>query len=169
MCYRPEGFPEFMRKVVPELEANDGLRLWYRHLNCGFRLTATAGTDKMTTFVTVGANRVFAHVEGECTYQNWINALKAGRTFVTNSPVLSFTVNGQRAGRDTAVRLEARQGGVRCMPWRSRNSRTTGWRLFPMEWWSLKRLRAAACTGPRFTRNPQSAIAAGWRRALWKT
>jgi hypothetical protein len=91
----PRGFPVFMKKVVPELEANDGLRLWYRYLNCGFRLTATAGTDKMTTFVTVGANRVFAHVQGEFTYQNWINALKEGRTFVTNSPVLSFAVNGR--------------------------------------------------------------------------
>jgi hypothetical protein len=94
----PRGFPVFMRNVVPELEANDGLHLWYRFLNCGFRLTATAGTDKMSTFVTVGANRVFARVEGEFTYQNWIDALKAGRTFVTNSPVLSFTVNGREAG-----------------------------------------------------------------------
>lgn len=94
----PRDFPVFMRKVVPELEANDGSRLWYRFLNCGFRLTATAGTDKMTTFVTVGANRVFAHVEGECTYQNWINALKAGRTFITNSPVLTFSVNGREPG-----------------------------------------------------------------------
>jgi hypothetical protein len=94
----PWGFPAFMRQVVPELEANDGLRLWYRLLNCGFRLTATAGTDKMTTFVTVGANRVFARVEGECSYQHWIDALKAGRTFVTNSPVLSFTVKGREPG-----------------------------------------------------------------------
>ncbi|HXJ40494.1 MAG TPA: CehA/McbA family metallohydrolase, partial [Bryobacteraceae bacterium] len=94
----PRDFPVFMQKIVPELEANNGLRLWYRYLNCGFRLSATAGTDKMTTFVTVGANRVFARVEGEFTYQNWINALKAGRTFVTNSPVLAFSVNGRDPG-----------------------------------------------------------------------
>ena len=94
----PREFPVFMKQVVPELEANDGLRLWYRYLNCGFRLTATAGTDKMTTFVTVGANRVFAHVQGEFTYENWIQALKEGRTFVTNSPVLSFSVNGREPG-----------------------------------------------------------------------
>jgi hypothetical protein len=94
----PSDFPVFMKKVVPELEANSGLHLWYRYLNCGFRLTATAGTDKMTTFVTVGANRVFARVQGEFTYQNWINALKEGRTFVTNSPVLSFAVNGRDPG-----------------------------------------------------------------------
>ncbi|MCI0623658.1 MAG: CehA/McbA family metallohydrolase [Acidobacteria bacterium] len=94
----PRDFPTFMKHVVPEHESNDGLRLWYRYLNCGFRLTATAGTDKMTTFVTVGANRVFAQVEGELTYQGWIDALKAGRTFITNSPILSFTINGHPPG-----------------------------------------------------------------------
>jgi hypothetical protein len=67
-------------------------------LNCGYPLTATAGTDKMTTFVTVGANRVYAHVDGEFTYQSWIDALKRGRTFVSNNPLLTFTVNGQEAG-----------------------------------------------------------------------
>ena len=94
----PRDFPIYMRKVIPEWEANDGLRLWYRYLNCGFRLTATAGTDKMTNYVTVGANRVFAQVEGEFNYQGWINALKAGRTFITNSPLLSLTVNGRGPG-----------------------------------------------------------------------
>ncbi len=94
----PRDLPIFMRKLVPDLAANDGLRLWYRYLNCGFRLTATAGTDKMTTFVTVGANRVFARIDGDFTYQGWIDALKAGRTFITNSPILSFTVNGQEPG-----------------------------------------------------------------------
>jgi hypothetical protein len=106
----PRELPIFMKQVVPELEANDGLRLWYRYLNCGFRLTATAGTDKMTTFVTVGANRVFARVEGEFTYQNWIDALKAGRTFVTNSPILDFTVNGRDPG--ATLRADSKPAAV---------------------------------------------------------
>lgn len=99
----PHEMPVFMKQVVPELAGNDGLRLWYRFLNCGFRLTATAGTDKMTTFVTVGANRVFARVHGPFTYQAWIDALRHGRTFITNSPVLRFTVNGQDPGAIIAL------------------------------------------------------------------
>lgn len=99
----PRDLPIFMRKVVPDFESNDGLRLWYRYLNCGFPLTATAGTDKMTTFVTVGSNRVFAQVDGEFNYQGWIDALKAGRTFITNSPLLSFTVNGRGPGSRIAA------------------------------------------------------------------
>lgn len=94
----PRDLPIFMKQVVPDLEANHGLRLWYRYLNCGFRLTATAGTDKMTTFVTVGANRVFARVEGEFNYAGWIEALKAGRTFITNSPLITMNVNGHKPG-----------------------------------------------------------------------
>ena len=109
----PRELPVFVRQVVPELAANDGLRLWYRYLNCGFRLTATAGTDKMTTFVTVGANRVYAKVEGEFTYANWIRALKQGRTFVTNSPVLDFTVNGHEAGDTIAVSGKGRKAQIR--------------------------------------------------------
>jgi hypothetical protein len=84
--------------------------MWYRYLNCGFRLTATAGTDKMTTFVTVGANRVYARVDGEFTYQSWIDALRRGRTFVTNSPMLTFTVNGQEAGSALALASRKHKG-----------------------------------------------------------
>jgi hypothetical protein len=112
----PRTMPVFMKQIVPEFESNHGLRMWYRYLNCGFRLTATAGTDKMTTFVTVGANRVYARVDGEFTYQSWIDALKQGRTFITNSPLLTFTVNGREAGstlavssaRDKVVRIHAK-------------------------------------------------------------
>jgi hypothetical protein len=100
----PRELPVFSQKLVPEMTANSGLRMWYRYLNCGFHLTATAGTDKMTTFVTVGANRVYAHVDGEFSYQNWIEALKQGRTFVSNNPLLTFTVNGREAGSRLALR-----------------------------------------------------------------
>jgi hypothetical protein len=99
----PRELPVFVRKHVPEMGANSGLRMWYRYLNCGFQLAATAGTDKMTTFVTVGANRVYANVEGEFNYQNWVDALKRGLTFVSNNPLMTFTVNGQGAGARLAL------------------------------------------------------------------
>jgi hypothetical protein len=107
----PRDFPLFIRQVVPESRANDGLRLWYRYLNCGFRLTATAGTDKMTNYVTVGANRVYVHVEGDFNYQNWIDALRNGRTFITNSPVLHVEVNG--AGPGSRLQLSSQQNTLR--------------------------------------------------------
>lgn len=99
----PRESAVFVSEVVPEMQANHGLRLWYRYLNCGFRLTASAGTDKMTTFVTVGSNRVYVQVEGEFTYDNWMRGLRRGRTFVTNSPLLDFTVNGRPPGESLEV------------------------------------------------------------------
>jgi len=108
----PREFPVFVRSVVPELAANDGLRLWYRYLNCGFRLTAVAGTDKMTNWVTAGANRVYAKVDGEFTYGNWIAALKRGATFVSNSPLMTFTVDGRQSGSVIDVNGKERKARI---------------------------------------------------------
>ena len=45
--------------------------VWYRLLNCGFRVTAGAGTDAMANYASlrgpVGMNRVYAHVGGRAT------------------------------------------------------------------------------------------------------
>ncbi|XOV94967.1 MAG: CehA/McbA family metallohydrolase [Bacteroidota bacterium] len=90
--------PIFASDVVPEVRMNSGLKLWYRLLNCGFKIPVTGGTDKMGNFVTVGANRTYALVENEFNYVNWVEALNEGRTFVSNSPFLSFKVDGQDPG-----------------------------------------------------------------------
>lgn len=94
----PLDFPVFLKEVVNEQQPNDGLHLWYRFLNCGFKLAALAGTDKMTNYVTVGANRVYAQLRGAFSYQAWIDALKAGNTFVSNSPMLKLTVDRKPPG-----------------------------------------------------------------------
>ncbi|MGH9719447.1 MAG: CehA/McbA family metallohydrolase, partial [Bryobacteraceae bacterium] len=107
----PRETPLYATQVIQELQANQGLHLWYRYLNCGFRLTASAGTDKMTTFVTVGSNRVYVQVDGEFTYGNWMRGLRRGRTFVTNSPMLEFTVNGRPPG--DAIEVSSKNSVVR--------------------------------------------------------
>jgi len=90
--------PIFVPDVVPEVQMNSGLRLWYRLLNCGLQVPATAGTDKMNNQVTVGANRVFADVNGDFNYQSWIDALNEGRTFISNSPFIFCQVDGKGPG-----------------------------------------------------------------------
>ncbi|MBP86004.1 MAG: hypothetical protein CMJ64_04685 [Planctomycetaceae bacterium] len=75
--------------------------LWYRFLNCGFRVPASAGTDCFLNRVRSrlpGQARVYVYVEGEFTYERWIESLKAGRTFATNAPMFDFTVDDQMAG-----------------------------------------------------------------------
>lgn len=90
--------PIFASDIVPEVRMNSGLKLWYRLLNCGFKIPITAGTDKMGNFVTVGANRTYAFVDEDFNYPNWVAALNKGRTFVSNSPFLAFTVDGMGPG-----------------------------------------------------------------------
>jgi hypothetical protein len=92
--------PVFVSDIVPDLRMNSGLRLWYRLLNCGLRLPATAGTDKMNNWTTVGANRVYALVKGTFNYQKWIEALNKGQSFISNSPMLFCTVDGKMPGEE---------------------------------------------------------------------
>jgi TolB protein len=78
-----------------------GMELWYRLLNCGFRLAASAGTDSFTNLTdhyNPGGGRVYARVEGPMSAENWVESYKRGRSFVTNGPMLSFTVEGREAG-----------------------------------------------------------------------
>ncbi len=75
--------------------------LWHRLLNCGFRVPATAGTDVFLNRIgsnLPGGDRVYVHVDGGLTYKGWIDGLKAGKSFVTNGPMLTFTVNGEGPG-----------------------------------------------------------------------
>lgn len=95
--------PVFISEVVPDLKMNSGLRIWYRLLNCGLRIPATAGTDKMNKRVSVGANRVYAIIDGKFNYQSWIEALTAGRSFVSNSPFIFCRVNDKIAGDELHI------------------------------------------------------------------
>jgi TolB protein len=71
--------------------------LWHRLLNCGFRIPASGGTDCFLNRVQSGlpgASRVYVRIDGEFSYDAWIKNLKAGRTFVTNGPMLEFEAGG---------------------------------------------------------------------------
>ena len=61
---------------------------WYRFLNAGFDLPATAGTDKMFNSQVVGSVRTYVNVEGVFSYEGWLDGIRAGRTFVTTGPML---------------------------------------------------------------------------------
>ena len=82
-------------------------RVWYQLLNCGFRLPTGAGTDAMANFASlrgpVGMNRVFARIAGPLDHRRWLAALKAGRTFATNGPLLGFTLDGKELGSELAL------------------------------------------------------------------
>ena len=78
-------------------------RVWYRLLNCGFRLPTAAGTDAMANFASlrgpVGLNRVYVEVpKGALQVEPWLENLKRGRTFATNGPLLGLSLGDQPIG-----------------------------------------------------------------------
>ncbi len=76
--------------------------IWYRLLNLGFRLPAGAGTDAMANYASlrgpVGMNRVFLDTSGDMTPAALKSALKSGRTFASNGPLIGLELNGKRPG-----------------------------------------------------------------------
>ncbi|HEV3256035.1 MAG TPA: CehA/McbA family metallohydrolase [Gemmataceae bacterium] len=73
---------------------------WYTFLNAGCRTPLTGAGGKASNATLLGAERTYARLRpGEpLTYGAWIEAVRAGRTFITNGPLLSFTVNGHDPG-----------------------------------------------------------------------
>ncbi len=81
------------------------LALWYRVLNCGYTMPGVAGTDAFLNWVqrpfghpAPGGNRVYVQLDGPLRYPDWIQGLRAGRSFMTNGPVVSLRVNGSGIG-----------------------------------------------------------------------
>jgi hypothetical protein len=76
--------------------------IWYRLLNLGFRLPAGAGTDAMANYASlrgpVGLVRVFLETGGARTTPALHDALKTGKTFVSNSALLGLEIGGLRPG-----------------------------------------------------------------------
>jgi hypothetical protein len=90
--------------------ASLGVTEYYRYLNCGFRLAAVGGTDKMFPTRAVGAVRTYARLEpGEpFSFPAWAKAVRAGRTFVSSGPLLFLTVEGREPGSVIELRSRAR-------------------------------------------------------------
>jgi Tol biopolymer transport system component len=86
--------------------------VWYRLLNCGFRIPAAAGTDAFPNFAALrgppGLVRVYARTgAGALDHRRWLDAIRSGRTFVTNAPVLEFTLDGKQIGDE--IRLSGKR------------------------------------------------------------
>src|SRR5207248_571529 len=77
------------------------LNIWYHTLNVGFRTRISGETDfPCITDARVGQGRVYAKVDGPLTYSAWVDALRAGRSYVSDgrSHLMDFTLNGVEVG-----------------------------------------------------------------------
>ncbi len=72
--------------------------LYYRFLNCGFRLGVSGGSAIGVMEVPAGYNRVYARIEGSLTAEKMWASIKAGRSFATSGPMLTLDADGQGPG-----------------------------------------------------------------------
>ncbi len=92
------------------------LNIWYHTLNAGFRTRISGETDwPCITDDKVGIARSYAKVLGGLTYRKFIDAVQAGRTYVSDgkSHLMDFSVNGMEVGTsESEIRLD-RPGRVK--------------------------------------------------------
>jgi hypothetical protein len=92
------------------------LNVWYHTLNVGFRTRISGETDFPCIYDdNIGLARSYCKVDGPLTYRKWIDAVRAGRNYVSDgkSHLLDFSVNGIQSGTsDSELRLD-RPGRVK--------------------------------------------------------
>ena len=74
------------------------LGMYYTLLNAGLRAQPSAGTASGVHPVPAGFGRVYVYLPDGFGYDAWLGGLRAGRSFVTNGPMLFATVDGQQPG-----------------------------------------------------------------------
>jgi len=87
----------------------DALALWYDLLRIGLRIPMAGASGKDCNGIALGTLRSYvqlAHGEDLST-KSWIDGLRAGRSFVTNGPLVMLSVNGQPPG--SALKINAGQ------------------------------------------------------------
>ena len=79
---------------------------YFQVLNAGLRIPSSAGTDCLLgtgESLPAGGYRVFVKPDGPFNMNSWIAGLKAGRSFVSNCPMItSFEVEGAEPGETIA-------------------------------------------------------------------
>lgn len=88
--------------ILSNMDEEASTYLYYRVLNSGLKCTASAGTDTQmdnneSTSVS-GGGKVYVKLDPPLTYEKWIAGYRAGRTFVSNGPLLSLDVEGKGPG-----------------------------------------------------------------------
>ena len=77
---------------------------WFDTLNLGYKISPAAGTDYPYFYGDLpGSVRNYVKIGHPYSVQGWFDGLKKGHTFVTNGPMLEFSINGQGMGSDVQV------------------------------------------------------------------
>ncbi|MEN8255086.1 MAG: CehA/McbA family metallohydrolase [Verrucomicrobiota bacterium] len=83
-----------------------GTELYYEYLNLGFKFTAMAGSD-MPYGGSVGDVRAYAKIDDPMKdgfdVDKWFEAVRKGKTFVSNGPMIGFSVDDEGSGGEILI------------------------------------------------------------------
>jgi len=98
--------PHNLTHFMEVLQFNEGnYDLWYDVLNLGFKVAPTAGTDYPCGGPNLpGRERFYTKLDTGLDYDNWIDGVRKGRTFVTNGPMIEFTVGNKDIGGEISLK-----------------------------------------------------------------
>lgn len=87
------GRGDFFDVISTASREMESTSMYYRLLNCGFRIAASGGTDNFSDVwfdPSGGAARTYVHVDGAppLTFGAWLDGVRAERTFATSGPLL---------------------------------------------------------------------------------
>ncbi len=100
----PMGMVDFVEILQHEIL---GTEIFYDFLNLGFKLIPTAGSD--FPYINLpGSERSYVHIEGKFTADAWYRNLGEGHTFVSNAPVLEFSIAGKTMGEEVQAKRGSR-------------------------------------------------------------
>lgn len=107
-CHNEWGLEDIPSWISGRLEANnifDGgshgsyQHSFYRYLDVGIKVPFSTGTD----WFIYDFNRVYVPTAERPTSEEWLDQLAAGRSYVTNGPLLEFRADGKGIGDDIAL------------------------------------------------------------------
>ncbi len=91
-------------------------RVWWHALNNGFKIPVAAGEDSITNLHNtpiIGQDRVYAYLGPKLSWDGWIEAIRKGRSFVTNGPLLELEIEKQIPGGEIHLPAGGRKVRVR--------------------------------------------------------
>ena len=94
--------------------AHYGFHSYYALLNCGLRIAPTAGTANGVHPVPLGFSRVYVQLDEPFSYQAWLRGFAAGRSFVTNGPMLRAKAARQWPGATFEVSNSTEEFALQC-------------------------------------------------------
>jgi prepilin-type processing-associated H-X9-DG protein len=104
----PEGLAQLLTGHVDAVEVagplrdlgNDLWSNWYALLSAGFKIPLAGGSAKVSNAQLLGQARTYAFLgpDAEFAYSAWIEAVRAGKTCVSDGPLIDFEVDGNLPG-----------------------------------------------------------------------